>query len=175
MSTALMIRIDHTTSPVVTMTAKKAFTLAAKTVDTRTREIVADAPVDVAKGAVLHFVASSLPGWYYVGRTNGTAATCTCPSRGRCKHQAVIMARHEGRKCPVVAPVVFRVGGKEVRGTNAAEALLKALCLVKRPVVVSQLGVTCQQSGSNLRAFQCTRKSCKKEKSKPFLAILVKM
>ena len=40
---------------------------------------------------------------------------------------------------------VFRVGGREVRGATAAEALLRALALV-RPGVVPQMSGGCPES-----------------------------
>lgn len=143
MSTALMIRIDNAGSS-LTMTAKKSFTLAAKTVDTKTREIVADAEVCVAAGTVLHFVASSLPGWYYIGRVSNGKASCSCPSRKPCKHQVLIMAVYEAKQTRRET-FVFRVGGREVRGATAAEALLRALALV-RPGAVPQMSGGCPEN-----------------------------
>jgi NaMN:DMB phosphoribosyltransferase len=144
MSTALMIRIDYTSGPTITMTAKKDLTLAAKTVDINTREIVSDAPVNVAAGTVLYFVESSLPGWYYIGRVEHNRASCSCPARKPCKHMAVIMAQYTA-KIARREVFVFRVGSATVAGATAAEALLKALSLVK-PVVVSEMSGVCPES-----------------------------
>jgi hypothetical protein len=102
---ALMYRIDGLSGSVITITARQDFVLQAKTVDTKTRTIMADAPVKVVAGTVLHFAESSLPGWYYVGRVEHGKAACSCPARKPCKHMPLIMAAYEAlmtRKCPPV-------------------------------------------------------------------------
>jgi hypothetical protein len=98
---ALMIKVEHTNAPTITLTARKDLELMAATIDTRKGKKVKDAPVHVLAGTLLVLVASSISGYYYIGRVSaGGAVGCTCPhhqNRHSCKHQDSIRARHEAR------------------------------------------------------------------------------
>ncbi len=95
---ALMIRVTHSNAPTITVTAKQDMKLPCKTINTKTRAVVADAPTPVPAGTILVLVASEeLPGWYYIGRVGNTVA-CTCPGgqfRHTCDHQPAIEAAHK--------------------------------------------------------------------------------
>lgn len=106
-------------------------------------EIKQDCPEKgLHKGDVVLYVENDEGKRYYATLRRNKVHSCTCVGNAehgkRCYHIKQMVTR-ENARAETKKPFVFQIGGKEVRGHTAAEALLKALQVVKRPAVVSQV------------------------------------
>lgn len=108
---ALMVRIDWTTSQVVTITAHEDFRMQTVTmwVCKDGYKIISTQDVPVHKGTKLYFVASNEQGWYYLLKWSEIRQqyACTCPSgriRHNCRHQHILADHLESQSTKVAQP-----------------------------------------------------------------------
>lgn len=108
---ALMVRIDWTTSQVVTITAREDFKMSTVTMWVRKDgyQVISTQDVPVLKGTKLYFVASNEQGWYYLLKWSESLNkhACTCPAgriRHNCRHQHILSDHLESQTTKVAQP-----------------------------------------------------------------------
>lgn len=109
---ALMVKIDWTTAPIVSVTIKKSFQMPTSTMSISKKtgyQVISTQTIAVQAGMQFKFVRSSEPGWYYIVRWSESyhKFCCSCPSgriRHCCKHIDMVTVKEEvASELPVVA------------------------------------------------------------------------
>ena len=118
---ALMVRIDWTTSQVVTITAHEDFKMPTVTMWVRKDgyQVISRQDIPVHKGMTFYFVASNEQGWYYLLKWSESLNkhACTCPAgriRHNCRHQHILADHLESQEAKYVASEEARESLREV-------------------------------------------------------------